>query len=88
MCEETFHSLILTKEKCWFAEPPAVVLLNYISCGILWRNFLPNWDISRGILFILFTGRISEAAMGGGGGGGKIIDLGCSVAQLGSSVAQ
>jgi hypothetical protein len=27
-CEETFHCLILTKEKCRFTEPPAVVLLN------------------------------------------------------------
>jgi hypothetical protein len=27
-CEETFHCLILTKEKCRFTEPPAVALLN------------------------------------------------------------
>jgi hypothetical protein len=27
-CEETFHCLILTNEKCRFTEPPAVVLLN------------------------------------------------------------
>jgi hypothetical protein len=26
-CEETFHCLILTKEKCRFTEPPAIVLL-------------------------------------------------------------
>ncbi len=38
-CEETFHCLILTKEKCRFTEPPAVALLNYITCGILWRIF-------------------------------------------------
>ncbi len=38
-CEETFHCLILTKEKCRFSEPPAVALLNYMSCGILWRIF-------------------------------------------------
>jgi hypothetical protein len=25
---------------------------------------LPNWNISRGFLFLLFTGRNSEAAMG------------------------
>ncbi len=30
--------------------PPGVALLNYISCGILWRIFLPNWDNSRGFL--------------------------------------
>jgi hypothetical protein len=99
--------------------PPAVALLNYISCGILWRIFLPNWDISRGFLYISlissqcclvgcivaqesttlprifsktgiylnnidFAERNIEAAMGGGGG----IYLGCTVAQLGSSVAQ
>ncbi len=45
--------------------PPAVALLNYISSGILWRIFLPNWDISRGFFFILFAERISEAVMGG-----------------------
>ncbi len=28
-------------------------------------EFLPNWDISRVFFFILFAGRISEAAMGG-----------------------
>ncbi len=30
-------------------------------------DFLPNWDISRGFFYILFDGRISEAAMGGEG---------------------
>jgi hypothetical protein len=28
-----------TEEKCRFTVPPAVALLNYISCGILWRIF-------------------------------------------------
>ncbi len=51
-CEETFHCLIQTKEKCWFTVPPAVALLNYISCDILWRIFSPNKDISRGFLFL------------------------------------
>ncbi len=33
---------------------PAVALLNYISCGILWWIFLSNWDISRGFsLYII-----------------------------------
>jgi hypothetical protein len=41
-----------------FTVPPAVALLNYISCGILWRIFLPNWDNSRG--FLINDGRISE----------------------------
>jgi hypothetical protein len=27
----------------------------------------PNWDISRGFLYLSFAGRISEAAMGGAG---------------------
>jgi hypothetical protein len=38
-CEETFHRLIQTKEKCRLTVPPGVALLNYISCGILWRIF-------------------------------------------------
>ncbi len=38
-CEANFRCLILTKEKCWFTEPPAVAVLNYISCSILWRIF-------------------------------------------------
>jgi hypothetical protein len=38
-CEETFHCLIQTKEKCRFTVPPAVALLNYVSSGILWRIF-------------------------------------------------
>ncbi len=28
---------------------------------------MPNWDISGGFFYILFAGRISEAAMGGEG---------------------
>jgi hypothetical protein len=28
-----------TYEKCRFTVPPAVALMNYISCGILWRIF-------------------------------------------------
>ncbi len=38
-CEQTFLCLIQTKEKCTFAVPPAVALLNYTSCGLLWRIF-------------------------------------------------
>jgi hypothetical protein len=37
--EETFHCLILSKEKCRFTVPSEVALLNYISSGILWRIF-------------------------------------------------
>jgi hypothetical protein len=44
--------------------PPTVALLNYISFGILERIF-PKLEFSRGFLYILFTGRNSEAAMGG-----------------------
>ena len=47
-CEYTFLWLSLIWDTCRFTVPPAVPLLNYISCGILWRIFLPNWDISRG----------------------------------------
>jgi hypothetical protein len=43
------------------------------SCSVelykLWytlADFLPNRDISRGFFYILFAGRISEAAMAGG----------------------
>ncbi len=66
---ETFHCLILTKEKRWFTEPPAAALFDYISCGLLWRIFCQT-GIFSGVfsICILFTGRISEAAMGGGGG--------------------
>jgi hypothetical protein len=52
-CEETFHCLILTKEKCRFSEPPAVALLNYISCGIL-GGFFAILEFSRGFLYIGF----------------------------------
>ena len=31
---------------------------------------MPKWDISRGFFYILFAGRISEAAMGVAGVGG------------------
>ncbi len=44
--------------------PPAVVLLNYISSGILWRIFFQT-GIFRGVfsIHILFAVSISEAAM-------------------------
>jgi hypothetical protein len=52
-----------------FTEPPAVALLNYISCGVLWRIFCQT-GIFRGVFsvysIINFVGRISEAAMGRG----------------------
>ncbi len=51
-CEETYHCLIQTKEKCRFTVPPAVALLNYISSGVLWRIFSPNLNFSRGFLYI------------------------------------
>ncbi len=34
-----------------FTVPPAVALFNYISSGLLWRIFSPNWDF-RGVFFI------------------------------------
>ncbi len=37
--EETFLCLSLTWKTCRFTVPPTVALLNYISCGILWRIF-------------------------------------------------
>ncbi len=64
-CEETFHCLILTKEKHRFTEPSAVALLNYISSGILWQIFAKLWHFAGFSLYIsnLAVG-ISEAAMG------------------------
>jgi hypothetical protein len=49
--------------------PPAVALINYMRSCTLWRIFLPNWDISRGFLYIAlnFVGRISETAVKGVG---------------------
>ena len=48
--------------------PPAVALWNYISCGYTLADFFPNWDISRGFLYvciIYIAGRISAAVMAG-----------------------
>jgi hypothetical protein len=65
-CEETFHCLIQTKEKCRFTVPPGVALLNYISCGILWRIFWQSGIFAGFSLYIInFVGRISEAAIAG-----------------------
>jgi hypothetical protein len=47
--------------------PPAVALLNYTSCSILWRIFLPNWDISRGFpIYLLPEGTASCNGRAGG----------------------
>jgi hypothetical protein len=53
-CEETFLCLSLTGKtcRCRFRVPPAFPLLNYISCGILWRIFA-KLEFSRGVLYIL-----------------------------------
>jgi hypothetical protein len=68
--EWTYLCLIQTKEKCRFTEPPAVALLNYISCGILWRIFCQTGIVAGFSLHIINNAvRIIEAAMGGGGGG-------------------
>jgi hypothetical protein len=65
-CEETFHCLSPTEEKCRFTVPPAVALLNYVSCGILRRIFSQTGIFAGFSLHIsnLAVG-ISEAAMGG-----------------------
>ncbi len=47
-----FLCLSLTWKTCRFTVPPAVALLNYISSGKLLSDFLPNWDISRGFLYV------------------------------------
>jgi hypothetical protein len=60
--ERLFFVKSPTEEKCRFTVPPAVALLNYISCGILWRIFCQT-GIFTGFLAV----RISEAAMGGAG---------------------
>ncbi len=62
-----FFIKIPTKEKCRFTVPPAVALLNYISCGILWWIF-SKLEFSRGFLYvciIYIAGRISAAVMAG-----------------------
>jgi hypothetical protein len=46
-------------------ETKAVALMNYLRSSTL--LLFPNWDISRGFLYLSFAGRISEAAMGGAG---------------------
>ena len=66
-CEETFHCLIQTKEKCGFTLPPEVALLNYTSSGLLWRIFCQTGKF-RGVFSISNNAvRISAAAMGGAG---------------------
>jgi hypothetical protein len=50
-CEETFLSLIQTKEKCTFTVPPAVALMNYISSGLLWWIFCQTGTF-RGVFSI------------------------------------
>jgi hypothetical protein len=50
--------------------PPAVTLLIYISCGILWRIFCQTEIFPGFSLYIININnavRISEAAMGGAG---------------------
>ncbi len=47
--------------------PPAVALLNYISCGILWRIFSQT-GIFVGFFYVYlfyFAGRISAAVIAG-----------------------
>ncbi len=65
--EETYHCLNQTWETCRFTVPPGVTpLLNYISCGILWRIFCQTGILAGFSLHIInFVGSISEAAMKG-----------------------
>jgi hypothetical protein len=82
-CEYTYHCLSLNfLEACRFTVPPVVALLNYISCGILWRIFCQT-GIFRGVFsaysIINFVGRISAAMMAG-----DIIFLGCRKAYKGA----
>ncbi len=66
--ECTYLCLVQTKEKCMFTEPPAVALLNYISCGILWRIFCKTVIFAGFSLHIINNAvRISEAVIGGAG---------------------
>ncbi len=62
--------------------PPAVALFNYISSGLLWRIFFPNWDF-RGVFFtysiINLAVRNSAAMMAG-----DIILLECRTAYKGA----
>jgi hypothetical protein len=54
-CEETFLCLSLTGKTCRFRVPPAVPLLNYISCGILWRIFCQTGIFAGFSLYIKLT---------------------------------
>ncbi len=51
--------------------PSAVALINYISSGLLWLIFLPNWDISRGFLSVYII-RGEDTLAGRRGRGGSI----------------
>ena len=52
---EGVKGLIQTKEKCRFTVPPGVALLNYISCGILWRIFCQTGIFAGFSLYIKLT---------------------------------
>jgi hypothetical protein len=46
--------------------PPAVAVLNYVSCGISLADFFPNWDFCGFSLQIISLAvRICAAAMAG-----------------------
>ncbi len=52
-CEETFLCLSLTWKTCRFTVPPAVPPVELYKLWYTLADFLPNWDISRGFLYIL-----------------------------------
>jgi hypothetical protein len=55
----------IAESSCRFTMPPTVAILNYITV-VYFGGFFAKLEFSRGFLYILFTGRSNEAAMGGG----------------------
>jgi hypothetical protein len=62
-CEETFHCSSLTYKH-------DATCSCFIELNKQWYTFLPNWDISRVLFYILFVGRNSKAVLDRGRGRG------------------
>ncbi len=79
-CDETLLCLSLNWESCRFTAPPAVALLNYTSCAILWRIFCQT-GIFAG--FSLYTCIFHRKEQRSCDGRGTLYLLRCRVAHLG-----
>ncbi len=69
-CEETFLCLSLNCESCRLTAPPAVALLIYISCGILWRIFCPTGIFA--VFFFIICRKDQRSCDGWGKGWGTM----------------